>query len=247
MAGGVGAARGPRPGAADGGRGAGRAGRAGPPADRDADGATCGRQSLLLSCWTTASTCSSRLRPTGRRACCAPRRSLCGSWRAAGRPGHRGRADVTACPSLPAARRPAACRPRERLIRIRGGATVADRARSARPEFPVTEANAAAVAQVCRRLDGIPLAMELAAARVRVLSVEQIAARLDDRFRLLTGAAGRHCRASRRCGRSSTGVTTCCATLRSCYYSGYRYLPAGGCWKRQSRSARTTALRPGTY
>ena len=43
------------------------------------------------------------------------------------------------------------------------------------------------MAEVCRRLDGIPLALELAAARVRVLSVEQLAARLDDRFRLLTG------------------------------------------------------------
>ena len=49
--------------------------------------------------------------------------------------------------------------------------------------------NAAAVAQICRRLDGIPLAIELAAARVRALSVEQIAARLDDRFRLLTGGS----------------------------------------------------------
>ena len=45
------------------------------------------------------------------------------------------------------------------------------------------------MAQVCRRLDGIPLAIELAAARVKVLSVEQIAARLDDRFRLLTGGS----------------------------------------------------------
>ena len=45
------------------------------------------------------------------------------------------------------------------------------------------------MAQICRRLDGIPLAIELAAARVRALSVEQIAARLDDRFRLLTGGS----------------------------------------------------------
>src|SRR5262249_61191922 len=50
-------------------------------------------------------------------------------------------------------------------------------------------AEAAAVGRICRRLDGIPLAIELAAARARVLTPDQIAARLDDRFRLLTGGA----------------------------------------------------------
>jgi non-specific serine/threonine protein kinase len=61
------------------------------------------------------------------------------------------------------------------------------RARAVVPGFRITEGNAGAVAQLCRRLDGIPLAIELAAARVRVLTVAQIVARLDDRFRLLTG------------------------------------------------------------
>jgi len=64
-----------------------------------------------------------------------------------------------------------------------------DRASAANPKFQLTDKNAASVAQVCRRLDGIPLALELAAARVRVLSVVQIAERLDDRFRLLTGGS----------------------------------------------------------
>jgi predicted ATPase len=53
----------------------------------------------------------------------------------------------------------------------------------------MTEQNGRAIAQLCRRLDGIPLAIELAAARIRALPVEQIAARLDDRFRLLTGGS----------------------------------------------------------
>jgi predicted ATPase/class 3 adenylate cyclase len=64
-----------------------------------------------------------------------------------------------------------------------------DRATSAVPTFTVTNDNAPAVAQTCSRLDGIPLAIELAAAKIRVLSVEQIAKRLDDRFRLLTGGS----------------------------------------------------------
>src|SRR3990172_3901918 len=57
------------------------------------------------------------------------------------------------------------------------------------PAFKITARNAAVVAQICHRLDGIPLAMELAAARVTVLSPEQIASRLDDQFRLLTGGS----------------------------------------------------------
>jgi predicted ATPase/class 3 adenylate cyclase/Tfp pilus assembly protein PilF len=63
-----------------------------------------------------------------------------------------------------------------------------ERATSATPDFQLTARNAGPVAQICRRLDGVPLAIELAAARVRALPVEQIAARLDDRFRLLTGS-----------------------------------------------------------
>jgi non-specific serine/threonine protein kinase len=65
-----------------------------------------------------------------------------------------------------------------------------ERAAAGSPGFTLTEQNAAAVAEICRRLDGLPLAIELAAARVRVLSATQIAARLDDRFRLL--ASGSH-------------------------------------------------------
>ncbi len=61
-----------------------------------------------------------------------------------------------------------------------------DRAAAVQPGFGLSEATAAAVAQICRRLDGLPLAIELAAAGVNAFGVEQIAARLDDRFRLLT-------------------------------------------------------------
>lgn len=64
-----------------------------------------------------------------------------------------------------------------------------ERAATAKPGFTLTDVNAFSLAQICYRLDGIPLAIELAASRVKVLSTEQIAARLDDRFRLLTGGS----------------------------------------------------------
>jgi predicted ATPase/DNA-binding CsgD family transcriptional regulator len=64
-----------------------------------------------------------------------------------------------------------------------------ERAVAVKPDFVLTEQNASAVAQVCYRLDGIPLAIELAAARTKVLSVEEVADRLDDCFRLLSAGS----------------------------------------------------------
>jgi predicted ATPase/class 3 adenylate cyclase len=63
------------------------------------------------------------------------------------------------------------------------------RARSVRPSFALDDTNAAAVAQICRRLDGLPLAIELAAARVRTLPAAQLLSRLSQRLQLLTGGA----------------------------------------------------------
>jgi len=64
-----------------------------------------------------------------------------------------------------------------------------ERAAAALPDFQLTESNASYVAQICKRLDGVALAIELAASRVKLLNVEQIASRLDDAFRLLTGGS----------------------------------------------------------
>jgi predicted ATPase/class 3 adenylate cyclase/DNA-binding CsgD family transcriptional regulator len=64
-----------------------------------------------------------------------------------------------------------------------------DRARQARPNFRLAETNAQAVATICRRLDGIPLAIELAAARARLLTPQEIADAMRDRFMLLTGGS----------------------------------------------------------
>jgi non-specific serine/threonine protein kinase len=88
-----------------------------------------------------------------------------------------------------------------------------ERAMTAVPTFTVTNENAPFVAQICHRLDGIPLAIELAAAKVRVLSVEQIAKRLDDLFHLLRGGS-----------RTALGHHQ---TLRAAIDWSYNLLPVG--------------------
>jgi predicted ATPase/class 3 adenylate cyclase len=77
--------------------------------------------------------------------------------------------------------------PLDELLQSEAVHLFVDRARAAVPAFELTPRDADAVAAICRRLDGIPLALELAAARVRALSVDSIAGRLHDRFKLLSG------------------------------------------------------------
>ena len=88
--------------------------------------------------------------------------------------------------SLPDPKRPPVI---EQLSQCESVRLFIERASLVQPNFLITDTNAPAIAQICLRLDGIPLAIELAAARVRSLSVNQIAERLDDRFRLLTGGS----------------------------------------------------------
>jgi predicted ATPase/DNA-binding CsgD family transcriptional regulator len=76
------------------------------------------------------------------------------------------------------------------ILDSESGRLFVERAQSVRPTFALSDDSATAVAQICRRLDGIPLAIELAAARVAALTPREIAARLDDRFQLL-GRTGR--------------------------------------------------------
>ncbi len=77
----------------------------------------------------------------------------------------------------------------EALLRSDAVQLFVERARLQKPSFELTEREAPAVAELCARLDGIPLALELAAARMRTLSINEINARLNDRFKLLTGGS----------------------------------------------------------
>ncbi|MFI2437512.1 BTAD domain-containing putative transcriptional regulator [Streptomyces sp. NPDC018693] len=79
--------------------------------------------------------------------------------------------------------------PAEEALRAPAVRLFADRAAAVRPDFAVTVANARPVAEICRRLDGLPLAIELAAARLRLLPVEELAARLNNRFQLLSAGS----------------------------------------------------------
>jgi non-specific serine/threonine protein kinase len=90
--------------------------------------------------------------------------------------------------TLPAAGEPAPATP-DRALQYEAVRLFVERAQAAQASFVLTESNAAAVSEICCELDGIPLAVELAAARVNVLPVSQILARLRDRFRLLTGGS----------------------------------------------------------
>jgi non-specific serine/threonine protein kinase len=117
----------------------------------------------------------------GETTFCVPSLSLSARWgtSTAGADGH----------VLPDASGPAAPRPIEPLLPSESARLFAERAGAVVPSFALSDRNVGAVEQICRRLDGIPLAIELAAARVGVLSPEQIEARLDDRFRLLSGGS----------------------------------------------------------
>ncbi|MCA1845651.1 MAG: winged helix-turn-helix domain-containing protein, partial [Actinobacteria bacterium] len=103
-----------------------------------------------------------------------------------------------------------------------------ERARAAQPGFGLSDANAGAVAQICRRLDGIPLALELAAARLRVLGAQQVAQRLDQRFQLLTDS-----------GRTAVARHQ---TLRAAVDWSYDLLPAS-----EQAALRRLSVFPGTF
>ena len=98
-----------------------------------------------------------------------------------------------------------------------------ERARAEEPRFMPDEQQIAIVSTICRRLDGIPLAIELAAARVAALGIEQLAGRLDEGFKLSSGGRQPRYRAIKRCGRRSTGAMSCSPGQNGCFCAVSRY------------------------
>ena len=119
-----------------------------------------------------------------RRRGAARRARACASWRRAAR---ASRSTASTCGRCARSRCPTRRRTSRRVVRSDAGRLFVDRARAVDPTFALDASTGAAVGELCRRLDGVPLAIELAAARIVAMSPAEIAARLDERFRLLTG------------------------------------------------------------
>jgi len=117
----------------------------------------------------------------------------------------------------------------------------ADRAALARPTMKVGPAGVAAMTAICTRLDGIPLAIELAAARCGALAPAQIASRLEGHFGLLTGGAAGPWPASRPSTPPSTGATPCSPTRSVSCCGGCRLSPVASRWRRPSGRRRRAA------
>ncbi len=98
--------------------------------------------------------------------------------------------------------------PIERLPKYGSVRLLVERARFRQPAFELTQENAPAVLQICRRLEGIPLAIELAVARVSALPLDQIVVRLDNSLGLLTGEGDWQPVDTRPCAACSTGATS---------------------------------------
>ena len=109
-------------------------------------------------------------------------------------------------------------------------ALFADRATAQGVNLPLDEETAAVVVSVCRRLDGMPLAIELAAARLRSLSLSELHDRLDQRFWLLTGEAAPPWSASRPCGRPLTGPIPFSTLPSRCCCDACRCSPRASTW-----------------
>jgi hypothetical protein len=120
-----------------------------------------------------------------------------------------------------------------------------ERATAANQAFVLDPATLPALSEICGRLDGIPLAIELAAARTKAMTPAEIAAHLDERFRLLVRGPRTSSSGTRRCSRRSVGPTPCCRTSRRWCSTGSVSSPRALTRPRQSACAAMMRLHVG--
>jgi predicted ATPase len=134
---------------------------------------------------------------------------------------------------------PAACETPEALGRYDAVRLFIERAVQADPDFCVTSENAPAVARICQQLDGIPLALELTAVRVRSLTTERISAALDDRFGLLAARRRVWCRAMRHSALRWTGLTSFWDRRNGYCSAAWASSPVASLWTPRTRLSRS--------
>lgn len=121
--------------------------------------------------------------------------------------------------------------PLERLSEYEAVRLFIERARAARADFELSQDNATAVAEICVRLDGLPLAIELAAARIKMLPTEALLSRLSQRLKLLTGGPAIYPHASRHYATPSSGVSTCSRRRSNNCFGGWHPSAAVEPWR----------------
>ena len=183
--------------------------------------------------WQAASCCSHRQ----LRASAGGRSARLEATGGRARPdGARHRAGATAAAGRAGAPRPAPPPTDAEALFVR-------RAGQVRPDLALANGKLEAVAEICRRLDGLPLAIELAAARVRALSPPMLLERLDERLPLLTGGPATPPSANAPCAPRSSGATSCCPRRNATCSPASRSSQAAAPWKRRRPSPTPTSTR----
>ena len=133
------------------------------------------------------------------------------------------------------------------LRQTEAGRLFLERARAVLPGFEIDVHNAEPVAHICKRLDGIPLAIELAAARLAVLDAEQIAARLDQSFRILTGNSRTSLERHRTLRATIEWSYDLLMTKNDGSFNDWLSLWGAGCWRLPKQSAQVETSTPKRY